>query len=46
MYMYLLATRPDLAFFVCLIARYMERPTEMHLVAKEISKISQWHHEP
>jgi hypothetical protein len=33
MYMYLLATRPDLAFFVCLIARYMERPTEMHLVA-------------
>jgi hypothetical protein len=31
--MYLLATRPDLAFSVCLIARYMERPTEMHLAA-------------
>ncbi|GAU31024.1 hypothetical protein TSUD_214600 [Trifolium subterraneum] len=31
--MYLLATRPDLAFYVCLIARYMERPTEMHLAA-------------
>jgi hypothetical protein len=25
--MYLLATKPDLAFFVCLVARYMERPT-------------------
>ncbi|MCI19204.1 copia-type polyprotein, partial [Trifolium medium] len=24
---------PDLAFSVCLIARYMERPTEMHLAA-------------
>ncbi|GAU51565.1 hypothetical protein TSUD_244720 [Trifolium subterraneum] len=31
--MYLLATRPDLAFSVCLAARYMERPTEMHVVA-------------
>jgi hypothetical protein len=31
--MYLLATRPDLAFSVCLIARYMERPTELHLGA-------------
>jgi hypothetical protein len=29
--MYLLATRPDLAFSVCLAARYMERPTEMHM---------------
>jgi hypothetical protein len=28
--MYLLATRPDLAYSVCLIARYMERPTEIH----------------
>ena len=28
--MYLLATRPDLAYSVCLLARYMERPTEMH----------------
>ncbi|KAK2442007.1 putative mitochondrial protein [Trifolium repens] len=31
--MYLLATRPDLAYSVCLIARFMERPTEDHLVA-------------
>lgn len=31
--MYLLATRPDLTFSVCLIARYMERPTEIHLAA-------------
>jgi len=31
--MYLLGTRPDLAFSVCLVARYMERPTEIHLVA-------------
>ncbi|PNX86621.1 copia-type polyprotein [Trifolium pratense] len=31
--MYLLATRPDLTFAVCLAARYMERPTEMHLAA-------------
>jgi hypothetical protein len=31
--MYLLATRPDLAFSVCLVARYMERPTEMHVAA-------------
>ncbi|GAU26480.1 hypothetical protein TSUD_294490 [Trifolium subterraneum] len=30
--MYLLATRPDLAFSMCLAARYMERPTEMHVV--------------
>jgi hypothetical protein len=29
--MYLLATRPDMAFSVCLAARYMERPTEMHM---------------
>jgi hypothetical protein len=29
--MYLLATRPDLAHSVCLIARFMERPTEMHV---------------
>ncbi|GAU27144.1 hypothetical protein TSUD_104530 [Trifolium subterraneum] len=28
--MYLLATRPDLTYSVCLAARYMERPTEMH----------------
>jgi hypothetical protein len=31
--MYLLATRPDLAFFVCLVARYMERPIELHVAA-------------
>jgi hypothetical protein len=31
--MYLLATRPDLTFSVCLAARYMERPTEMHLAS-------------
>jgi hypothetical protein len=31
--MYLLATRPDLAYVVCVIARYMERPTEMHFAA-------------
>ncbi|XP_050232866.1 secreted RxLR effector protein 161-like [Mercurialis annua] len=28
--MYLTATRPDLAFVVSLISRYMERPTELH----------------
>ncbi|PNX88119.1 putative copia-type protein [Trifolium pratense] len=31
--MYLLASRPDLAFSVCLVARFMERPTEIHVVA-------------
>jgi hypothetical protein len=31
--MYLLATRPDLAYSVCLIARFMEKPTETHLIA-------------
>lgn len=30
---YLLARRPDLAYSVCLIARFMERPTEMHQAA-------------
>jgi hypothetical protein len=25
--MYLLATRPDLTYSVCLVARFMERPT-------------------
>jgi hypothetical protein len=30
---YLLATRPDLAFFVCLVARYMGRPTKIHVAA-------------
>ena len=28
--MYLTATRPDLAFVVSLISRFMERPTELH----------------
>ncbi|CAJ2649847.1 unnamed protein product [Trifolium pratense] len=31
--MYLLATRPDLAYSVCLVARFMERPTEIHIAA-------------
>ncbi|KAK2452968.1 putative mitochondrial protein [Trifolium repens] len=31
--MYLLASRPDLAFSVCLVARYMDRPTEIHVAA-------------
>ncbi|KAK2451463.1 putative mitochondrial protein [Trifolium repens] len=31
--MYMLATRPDMAYSVCLTARYMERPTEMHVAA-------------
>jgi uncharacterized OsmC-like protein len=31
--MYLLATRPDLAFSVCLTARFMDRPTEIHFAA-------------
>jgi hypothetical protein len=31
--MYLLATRPDLAYSVFLVARFMERPTEMHVAA-------------
>jgi len=29
--MYFLATRPDLAYSVCLVDRYMERPIEMNL---------------
>jgi hypothetical protein len=29
--MYLLATIPDMAFSVCLVARFMERPTEIHV---------------
>ena len=31
--MYLTTTRPDLMFIVSLISRYMERPTESHLLA-------------
>ncbi|MCH83140.1 copia-type polyprotein, partial [Trifolium medium] len=31
--MYLLATKPDLAYSMCLVARYMERPTEIHVSA-------------
>lgn len=35
--MYLLATRPDLAYSVCLIDRYMDIPTKIHLTtAKRI----------
>lgn len=37
--MYLFATRHDLAYLVCLVARYMERPTEIHLeVTKRIPR--------
>jgi len=28
-----LATRPDLTYYVCLVARYSERHTKMHLAA-------------
>ncbi|XP_045797512.1 secreted RxLR effector protein 161-like [Trifolium pratense] len=31
--MYLLATRPDLAYSVCLVARFMDKPTEAHVAA-------------
>lgn len=31
--MYLTATRPDLMYVVCLISRYMEKPTDIHLQA-------------
>lgn len=31
--MYLLATRPDLAYSACFVTRYMERPTETHQVS-------------
>ncbi|PNY15934.1 hypothetical protein L195_g012642 [Trifolium pratense] len=31
--MYLLATRPDLAYSICLVARFMDRPTDMHVIA-------------
>jgi hypothetical protein len=30
---YLLATRPDVAYSVCLVERFMERPTKMHVAA-------------
>ncbi|KAM1060623.1 hypothetical protein COP2_025816 [Malus domestica] len=35
--MYLTVTRPDMAFIVSLISRYMERPTEMYLQAAKIA---------
>lgn len=31
--MYLIATRPDLMYSVCLVSRYMEKPTTMHQMA-------------
>jgi hypothetical protein len=31
--MYLLASRPDLSYSVCLVARFMDRPTEIHVAA-------------
>ncbi|PNX78271.1 hypothetical protein L195_g034248 [Trifolium pratense] len=31
--MYLLATRPDLAYSVCLVARFTDRPTKIHVTA-------------
>lgn len=31
--MYLTASRPDLMYSVCLTSRYMERPTETHMMA-------------
>ena len=31
--MYLTATRPDMMFVICLISRYMEKQTELHLQA-------------
>ena len=34
--MYLTAMRPDLMYSVCLISRFMERPTELHLQAAKI----------
>ena len=35
--MHLIATRPDLMFAICLVSRYVERPTGMHLaVVKRI----------
>ncbi|KAK2407959.1 putative mitochondrial protein [Trifolium repens] len=35
--MYLTTTRPDIMYAVCVISRYMERPTELHLkVAKRV----------
>ena len=31
--MYLTATRPNMMFVICLLSRYMEKPTELHLQA-------------
>jgi len=40
--MYLTATRPNIMYYVSLISRYMENPTEMHLLtAKRILRYLQ-----
>ncbi|GKG04773.1 hypothetical protein Tco_0315160, partial [Tanacetum coccineum] len=38
--MYLIESRPDLVFVVCMCARYQEKPIEKHLTAvKQVVKI-------
>lgn len=37
--MYILASRPNMAFSVCLVARYTEKPTKMHVdIVKRIMR--------
>ena len=38
--MYLTATRPDIMYYVSLISRYMENPTEIHLLAARESFVT------
>lgn len=43
---YLLAIRPDLAYSVCLVARYMEKPTKTHLeITKNNHKVCKGNYE-